>query len=257
MERKHTEGEKAKISQALKGHHNSPRTEFKKGNTPFYKGNHIPPDVRQKLSQANKGKHSSSNTEFKIGQHVSPDTEFKKGLVPQWVERGLPHPNKNPRMRTKIGQSVRQAYENNPDYRAKVSEAAKRQMAKPEMREYLSQLAQERVKDPEYIRKILSSRRPTDIEQIIMDVIEKYNLPYKYTGDGTFQVGGKYPDFVNVNGEKIAIDVFGDRWHNPEEIPERKAIFAEYGWELIIIWGYEIKQLPQDEIVERLARARR
>lgn len=271
MGHKHTELEKARISQALKGkpkspehkealsiamkgHHNSARTEFKKGATPFYKGKQIPPEVRCKLNQANVGKHSSAQSEFQGGQHASPSTEFKRGLVPSWIEKGLPHPNKSPSMRIKISHSVRKAYQENPDYRIKVSKATKRQMADLRQREHLSQLAKERVKDPEYMRKILCSRRPTDIEQIIMDVIEKYNLPYKYTGNGTFKVGEKYPDFVNVNGEKIAIDVFGERWHNPEEIPERKAIFAEYGWKLIIIWGHEIKELSEAELLEELRR---
>ena len=39
--------------------------------------------------------------------------------------------------------------------------------------------------------------------KIIIDLINKYNLPYKYTGNGKFILGGKNPDFVNVNGEKI------------------------------------------------------
>lgn len=110
--------------------------------------------------------------------------------------------------------------------------------------------------NPEIVRKCLSSRRPTDIEQRAIDIIEKYSLPYKYTGNGTFQIGGKYPDFVNTNGKKIALDVFGDRWHNPSEIPERTAIFAEYGWTLIIIWGHELWSLPELEIVRRLNNGR-
>lgn len=122
----------------------------------------------------------------------------------------------------------------------------------PEHKQLLSDIAKERVKDPEYMRKILSSRRPTDIEQRIIDVIKKHNLPYKYTGDGTFQVNGKYPDFVNTNNEKIALDVFGDRWHDASEIPERTAIFAEYGWKLIIIWGHEVKSMSEEGIVEKI-----
>lgn len=121
-----------------------------------------------------------------------------------------------------------------------------------EHRQVLSDIAKERAKDPEYIKKILSSRRPTDIEQRIIDIIEKYNLPYRYTGNGTFQIGGKYPDFVNTNNEKIALDIFGDHWHSPDEIPERKATFIEYGWKLIIIWGHEVKSALEEAIVEKI-----
>lgn len=105
---------------------------------------------------------------------------------------------------------------------------------------------------PEQLRRILSSRRPTNIEQIVIDVIAKYSLPFRYTGDGSFIIGRKNPDFVNINGEKIAVDIFGDRWHELEEIPLRKAAFAEYGWELVILWGHEVESMTELEIAKRL-----
>jgi len=116
----------------------------------------------------------------------------------------------------------------------------------------------QRWQDPYYreqvTHKMLKSRRPTDIEQVIISIIEKYSLPYKYTGDGSFLVGNLNPDFVNINGRKEAVDIFGDHWHTLDEIPSRKMIFAEYGWKLIIIWGHEIKELPEDKIASKLMR---
>lgn len=258
MGRKHTDEEKTKISQGLKGkpkslkhrealsivqkgRHYSPATEFKKGQCSTFRGKHHTKETRLKLSQLHKGKHNSPSTEFTSERVTDPEFHKRKMRALRKVMNRPEYKEKRREISARLCQD--------PTYIAKISHSE-------EMREYLSQLAQERVKDPEYVRKILSSRRPTDIEQTIMDVVEKYNLPYKYTGNGTFQVGssGKYPDFVNVNGEKIAIDVFGDRWHNLEEIPERKAIFAEYGWKLIIIWGHEIKELSEAEILAELRR---
>jgi len=145
-----------------------------------------------------------------------------------------------------------------PEHRANVTKAVRKnppwlgKHLSPEHRQLLSDIAKERAQDPEYMRKILSSRRPTDIEQRLIEIIEKYSLPYRYTGNGTFKVNGKYPDFVNINSRKIALDVFGDRWHDASEIPERKAAFAEWGWDLVILWGHEIKSLTELEIVKRL-----
>lgn len=102
-------------------------------------------------------------------------------------------------------------------------------------------------------------RRPTQPEQQLIDLIEKYGLPYKYTGDGSFIIGGIAPDFVNVNGAKVVIEVFGDYWHTTrvkcavQTEEGRRARLAEYGWELIVLWESEMKKLTDQEIVKRLS----
>lgn len=62
---KTSEQTKRKISIANKGKHNSPETEFKKGQL----GNRaiITEEIKKKISQKNKGKHASIQTEFKKG----------------------------------------------------------------------------------------------------------------------------------------------------------------------------------------------
>lgn len=145
-----------------------------------------------------------------------------------------------------------------PEHKANVTNGVRRnppwlgKHLPQEVRDLLSWLAKERLLNPQYRRKILSSRRPTDIEQVVIDVVEKYSLPYRYTGDGSFLIGRFNPDFVNTNDRKIAVDIFGDRWHDLKEIPLRKAAFAEYGWELVILWGHEVKSMTELEIAKRL-----
>lgn len=101
-------------------------------------------------------------------------------------------------------------------------------------------------------------KRPTKPEQQLIDIITKNNLPYRYTGDGSFIIGGLNPDFVNVNGRKIAIELFGDYWHSKKadsyiDTEEGRAIrFKEYGWELVVIWETEINTLPEETIVAKL-----
>ena len=84
--------------------------------------------------------------------------------------------------------------------------------------------------------KRLQWRRPTGLEQKMINIIEKLNLPYKYVGDGNFFIENKNPDFINVNGEKIAFEVYAeifklrsfhdiDKWKK-----ERQETFAKYGW---------------------------
>lgn len=100
------------------------------------------------------------------------------------------------------------------------------------------------------IKKILKSlfKRPTSLEKQMIDMIEKYNLPYKYTGNGLFLIGGKNPDFVNVNGEKICIEVRNRNvckyWTKitPEEYKRRRIEhFAKWGWECIVLWEDDLE----------------
>lgn len=110
--------------------------------------------------------------------------------------------------------------------------------------------------DPNYRERVLpaclKSRRPTGIERKVIGIIEKHSLPFKYTGNGSFIICGLNPDFVNINGEKVAIDVFGDHWHAIDGVNSRKAIFAEYGWKLVVIWEREINSLSEQEILHKI-----
>jgi DNA-directed RNA polymerase subunit RPC12/RpoP len=94
--------------------------------------------------------------------------------------------------------------------------------------------------------------KPTIIEQIIINVIQEYNLPYKYVGDGEVIIEGKNPDFINTNSQKIIIEVYGQYWHKPEDQPERIKYFAKYGYKTLILWDTEILKRPHDEIYQKI-----
>ena len=57
----------------------------------------------------------------------------------------------------------------------------------------------------------------TKPEVIFEEICKKYNLSFKYTGDGSFWIGKNpsiNPDFVECNGKKIAVEIFS-YWHDP------------------------------------------
>jgi len=92
----------------------------------------------------------------------------------------------------------------------------------------------------EHIRKILKKRLKSSLEIKFENIINKNKLPYKFVGNGEFFVERKNPDFVNINGEKKAIEVYYtahkekfrkmniDQWKKT-----RSDIFSKYGWKLI------------------------
>lgn len=96
----------------------------------------------------------------------------------------------------------------------------------------------------ETMKKILKklSKRPTSLEQEMIEIIKKNNLPYKYTGDGSFLIGFKNPDFVNVNGEKICIEV-GNPFHHQEDYAHKRIKhFAKYGWKCLVFIGDNLNE---------------
>lgn len=135
----------------------------------------------------------------------------------------------------------------------KISETKKRQYKEGKIKHWnLGRHWSEKVK--EKIRQKRKKQRfpknKTKPELKLVKIIQKYNLPFKYTGDGSFWIENINPDFIEVNGKKIAIDVFGDYWHNPKlrkNIKQnyteegRKKVLNKYGWNLLIIWENELK----------------
>ena len=76
-----------------------------------------------------------------------------------------------------------------------------------------------------------------------LDVLLNYYLPneYRYVGNGDFILGGKCPDFLNVNGKKKLIELWGDYWHRNHNPENRIAYFKKFGFDTLIIWGHELK----------------
>lgn len=102
-------------------------------------------------------------------------------------------------------------------------------------------------------------QRPTKIERKFQNIVSKYNLPYKYVGDGYTWIVGRCPDFLNINGEKTVVEIFSRWWHDPsvnqrikpqhtEEATLRH--YQQYGFDCIIIWERELKD--ESQLVEKI-----
>lgn len=123
----------------------------------------------------------------------------------------------------------------------------------------------EKWKDPKYVESLLASlsteNGPNKPEQIIIKILEEIFYEknnYKYTGNGTFWINRKNPDFVNKEEKKI-IEHFGDYFHdreyrikkfkdystNEEHSQNRINLFKEYGFDCLIIWEFELKDIER------------
>lgn len=96
------------------------------------------------------------------------------------------------------------------------------------------------LRTPEAIKKALQRHPISSLETKFQEIIDKHKLPYKYVGNGKFFIERKNPDFININGEKKAIEVYARRHKEKlrnisieEWKKKRQEIFAKYGWEII------------------------
>jgi len=100
--------------------------------------------------------------------------------------------------------------------------------------------------DPAYVKKQMIARNvcPNKTENFLSGFFQDILLnEYKFVGDGQFILAGKCPDFVNVNGQKKIIELFGEHVHKPEEEQQRIDLFAQYGYQTLIIWYKELQNL--------------
>lgn len=95
--------------------------------------------------------------------------------------------------------------------------------------------------------------KPNKSELQLQSILnELYPNEFKYVGDGEVVIAGKCPDFINVNGKKQIIELYGDYWHRNDNPEDRIQIFEPYGYETLIIWEKELKDV--NKVKEKLKR---
>jgi len=146
-------------------------------------------------------------------------------------------------MKGKVG-----VYERTEEHRKKIKEGQNRS----EVRIANSEAKKKNWKNSEYresqIKAIVkgsmkaSHIKPNKTELRLNGLLQRI-LPteYKYVGDGKFILANKCPDFVNVNGQKKIIELYGNYWHRGETGIERIALFRQYGFDTLIVWEDELK----------------
>jgi len=94
------------------------------------------------------------------------------------------------------------------------------------------------------MRNKSSQCKPTSIESKLDEILQR-NFPnqWRYVGDGKVIIEGRCPDFININGRKQVIELFGDYWHSFDLFNEPRKLnqYARYGYSCLVIWEHELK----------------
>ena len=203
-------------------------------------GTHPSHATRDKQSKAKMGKYTGDKNFFygkhhtkerkeewskkRKGEHNSPATEFKKGLIP-W-NRG------------------------------------KKNIFSEEALERMSKAGKALWQDEEFVKKWFKAnqKHPNSIEDLVDKILQR-NVPNEWKYNGNFEaevtIGGMIPDFVNVNGRKAVIEVFGNYWHDETKRGinwkytefGRKAAYSQLGYICVVIWERNLKRLDAESFV--------
>jgi len=234
---------KRKLSEANKGQRawnrgkkkqtNTGRTHFKKGHIPWNKGKTLSKEYRMKLSESHKGQKISDEHRRKI-------SEANKGrVVSEETRRKI-----SESLMGHVGYNLGKKF--SEEHKRKISEAHKGKQVSEETRRRISIAVTKMWTDPEYrdmmVKKIVagSIKKPNRPEQFLIDLFEEHGLPFKYVGAGDFILGGKNPDFLNYNGRKQIIELYGDYWHAGDAPQERIDFFRGFGFDTLVIWEHEL-----------------
>lgn len=81
-------------------------------------------------------------------------------------------------------------------------------------------------------------------EQRLLDLLSVlFPGEYKWVGGFDVMIGGYYPDFINVNGQKKIIELFGDYWHRNLQLRDENRLtqYGNYGYKTLVVWERELK----------------
>ena len=267
--RHHSAETRAKMSVSQSGKKCSPKT--RKKMSASQRGKKRSPEVIEKMcerhhSEETKAKIRQSNIGKKRGEstrRASAEAKKKNWQDPEYREmmskvifggpnREGDHPmlgkKHSPESRKNMsdGHAGLHIGEKNPMFGKRLSAESKKK---------ISVANKGRKPSAETIRKFLSRRTPSSLEMKFLGITEKNNLPYKFVGDGSFMIGRKNPDFININGDKIAIEVYARYYklRHAETVQawmdDREKVFREYGWSVIF---FDETQVTEANVLKEL-----
>ena len=97
----------------------------------------------------------------------------------------------------------------------------------------------------------LSRQEPNNAEMTLFGIMCYLGLSYRYTGNGQFILSGMCPDFIHLESRKI-VEMYGERWHLPQEEQERIELFARSDYQTLIIWSKELAPNSRPKLYKRL-----
>jgi hypothetical protein len=187
---------------------------------------------------------------------------FKKGHI-GWM-KNKKHPDETKR---KISESLKKAYkEGKHIYSTKgkhLSEETRKKMSFSRSKEKHPLWGKHHSEESK--QKMRLKKLGLYAGKLYLDSILQNHFPdeWKFVGDGQVIIGGLCPDFINVNGKKKIIELFGHFWHEGKIISKggvlehrteagKKKVYGEIGYDTLVIWDDELDN--ESKVIEKINR---
>jgi hypothetical protein len=106
----------------------------------------------------------------------------------------------------------------------------------------LSEIVRKWWKNPENAKRALTINSPNKQEIKLKGILDlMYPGEWRFVGNGQVIIDGKCPDFINVNGKKKIIELYGERWHQNHDPRDRVNAFKPFGYDTLVIWVHELQ----------------
>lgn len=177
----------------------------------------------------------------KIGRGNAESLKGNKNALGGKGRLGQPHTEQSKRKMSKAhtGKKLSEAH------KRKIGIANTGKRITVEVKEKIRAIRLRQWQNVEFAKKMFRSwHRAPNKKEIELDVFLQSVLPdeYKFVGAGEVIFGRKCPDFINVNGKKHVIELYGNYWHRGQEPQDRINHFAKYGYNCLIIWEHELQK---------------
>lgn len=190
-------------------------------------GSHHTEKAKKKMSESQKGKTFSE-------EHKKRLSETRKGQIPPM--KGKHHTEETRRRMSET-------------HKGKPSGMLGKHLTK-ETKCKIGKASKCHWQNPEYARKVLAGKNPSKAERKL-DAILQELFPGEFMLNIRAEImvlGGKVPDFVNVNHKKQLIELYEDYWHDPKRFPKHQSpqdridYFKQFGdWDTLVVWEHELK----------------
>ena len=222
------------------------------------------------LSKVRKGKTYEEYYGYEKAQIVKSKLSLSHmGKFPSWRHSGMKGKKQSKETIRKRTESLKKALQNPEVYKRYCGRPVWNKGVKwaPEIikkfKDTRKRLWQDLAFREDFFERMRESKRnritPNKPEKALIKLFKEESLPYKFVGNWEFVLGGKNPDFVNVNGQKKIIEMFGIYWHGkignrviPYIRTEKGTIehYTNFGFQTLVVWEDELGDIRK--LTERI-----
>ena len=171
--------------------------------------------------------------------------KIRQGMLKAKLEgKSIGHPKGMPTWNKGI--SIDTSHLHTEEIRKKIAIANTGHKTSEVTKKKLSCIVTEWWKNPNNAKKALKINSPNKQELRLKKILdEMYPNEWQFVGNGKVIIDGKCPDFINVNGQKKIIELYGERWHQNDDPQDRINVFKPYGYDTLVIWVRELQSITK------------